>query len=402
MSADAVQMIGARGDQLARDRCGFSHDRANGAIARPSPKSCASRTARLTTPLQSRCSSGTRICPMASGFGTGNTRMRRWRCRTSCARSRPILDRLDDDEDQVLTIVLDGENAWGGYPDDGRPFLHALYSRLSSDSRLKTSPSLNISSAIRPAGSTPHPVGQLTRVYNLATGSWIDEPGSSPGVDLGTWIGEPEENAAWNLLGLARSAVARTAADAPAVERAHQSLLAAEGSDWFWWFGSDQESRNDAAFDELFRAHLRGAYQALDSKRRSRSTILLSRTRSSGRSHIRCRRIRRRDQVSIRTNCPGRLTYRDRRLTRAGGDPRGSRRRHGRREAFQVTLGPFPASAQRLAFRFYCEHPGCQHESPCCLSGPQAIALGARARAPRRTSAHGSNTQPRGSHADHQ
>ena len=43
---------------------------------------------------------------------------------------------------------------------------------------------------------------------------------------------------------------------------------------------------------------------------------------------------------------------------------------------FQITLGPFPASAQRLAFCFYCEHPGCKHEAPCCLSGPQEIRFG--------------------------
>ncbi|MEQ1575499.1 MAG: glycoside hydrolase family 57 protein [Vicinamibacterales bacterium] len=312
------------------------------------------------------------------------------------------LDRLDDDEDRVLTVVLDGENAWGGYPDDGRPFLHALYSRLSSDSRLKTVTFSEYLLGSPTRGIEPHPVGQLTRVYNLASGSWIDEPGSSPGVDLGTWIGEPEENAAWNLLGLARTAVARTAADAPAVERAHQSLMAAEGSDWFWWFGSDQESRNDAVFDELFRAHLRGAYQALDLEApKSLEDSIVAHPVVWTFTHS-VPTVRRRDQVSIRTNCPGRLTYRiDDSLERVetlvavGGVMAGARR-------FQVTLGPFPASAQRLAFRFYCEHPGCQHESPCCLSGAQAIALGARARAPRRTSAHGSNTQPRGSHANHQ
>ena len=187
-----------------------------------------------------------------------------------------------------------------------------------------------------------------------------------------------------------------------AVERAHQSLLAAEGSDWFWWFGSDQESRNDAVFDELFRAHLRGAYQALDLEApKSLDDSIVAHPVVWTFTHS-VPTVRRRDQVSIRTNCPGRLTYRiDDSLERVetlvavGGVMAGARR-------FQVTLGPFPASAQRLAFRFYCEHPGCQHESPCCLSGAQAIALGARARAPRRTSAHGSNTQPRGSHANHQ
>ena len=225
-------------------------------------------------------------------------------------------------------------------------------------------------------GIAPHPVGQLTRVYDLATGSWIDEPASSPGVDLGTWIGEPEENAAWNLLGLARSAVARTTVDAPAVERAHQSLLAAEGSDWFWWFGSDQESRNDAEFDELFRAHLRGAYLALDLEApESLDDFIVVHPIVWTFTHP-VEEIRRRDRLSVRTNCPGRLTYQidqtreqAARLVPVGDVMAGTRR-------FQITLGPFPASAQRLAFCFYCEHPGCKHEAPCCLSGPQEIRFG--------------------------
>lgn len=290
------------------------------------------------------------------------------------------LNRFDDDEDRILTIVLDGENAWGGYPDDGRPFFHALYGRLASDPRLKTVTFSEYLLGNPTRGIQPHPVGHLTRVHNLATGSWIDEPGSSPGVDLGTWIGEPEENAAWNLLGTARSAVALSTAESRSVQRARQALLAAEGSDWFWWFGSDQESRNDAAFDELFRAHIRGAYQALgldppDSLDESIVTHPIVWTFTH-----QVPAIGRRDRVSIRTNCPGRLTYRiDDALERVetlvavGGVMTGARR-------FQVTLGPFPAPTRRLAFRFYCEHPGCQHASPCCLSGVQVITVGARRR----------------------
>lgn len=288
------------------------------------------------------------------------------------------LDRFDDDEDRVLTVVLDGENAWGGYPDDGRPFLRALYRWLSSDPRLKTVTFSEYLLGNPTRGIQPHPVGHLTRVYNLATGSWIDEPGSSPGVDLGTWIGELEENRAWDLLGVARSAVARSVAEAPALERARHALMAAEGSDWFWWFGSDQESRNDAAFDELFRAHIRGAYQALDlDAPESLDESIVTHPIVWTFTHP-VPTIGRRDQVSIRTNCPGRLTYRiDDALERVetlvavGGVMAGARR-------FQVTLGPFPASTRRLAFRFDCEHPGCQHASPCCLSGAHAITLGAR------------------------
>ena len=285
------------------------------------------------------------------------------------------LARFDNDDDRLLTIVLDGENAWGGYPDDGRPFLHALYGRLSSDSRLKTVTFSEYLLGNPTRAIEAHPVGQLERVYDLATGSWIDEPGSSPGVDLGTWIGEPEENTAWNLLGLVRSAVARTAGHAAGIERARQSLLAAEGSDWFWWFGNDQESRNDAAFDELFRAHLRGAYKALDLEVPDSlddfivaHPVVWTFTRPVS-------RIRRRDQVSIRTNCPGRLTYQIddapeqvASVVAVGGVMAGVRR-------FQITLGPFQAPAKRLVFRFHCEHPGCQHDSPSCLSGPQEITF---------------------------
>jgi hypothetical protein len=253
--------------------------------------------------------------------------------------------------------------------------LHALYSRLSSDARLKTVTFSEYLVGNATRGIEPHPVGQLRRVFDLATGSWIDEPGSSPGVDLGTWIGEPEENAAWNLLGLARFAFARTTADAAAISRAHQSLLAAEGSDWFWWFGSDQESRNDAAFDELFRAHLRDAYHALGIQAPdSLDEFIVAHPIVWTFTHP-VPTVRRRDQVSIRTNCPGRLTYRlddsperVEALVAVGGVMAGARR-------FQVTLGPFPASAQRLAFGFSCEHPGCTHASPCCLSEPQEITF---------------------------
>ena len=306
-----------------------------------------------------------------------------------------FLDGFRDDEDRVLTIVLDGENAWGGYPDDGRPFLHALYGRFAVDPRLKTvtfSEYLLGNAARRIA---PHPVSQLTRVHNLATGSWIDEPGSAPGVDLGTWIGEPEENAAWNLLGAARAAFSRSPAREAAIERARQSLLAAEGSDWYWWFGSDQESRNDAAFDELFRAHLRGAYQALALEApESLGDFIVAHPIVWTFTHP-VAKIRRRDQVSIRTNCPGRLTYRIDHapeqiasLVPVGGVMAGARR-------FQVTLGPFPAPVQRLAFRFYCEHPGCQHEAPCCLSGPQEITFDrTRRRTPRKASSDSSAAEP--------
>jgi hypothetical protein len=47
------------------------------------------------------------------------------------------------------------------------------------------------------------------------------------------------------------------------LKEAYESLLAAEGSDWCWWFGPEHSTANDAEFDALYRKHLTGVYLAL-------------------------------------------------------------------------------------------------------------------------------------------
>ena len=37
-------------------------------------------------------------------------------------------------------------------------------------------------------------------------------------------------------------------------------MYAAEGSDWFWWYGKDQQSSLEGAFDEIFRTTLANVY----------------------------------------------------------------------------------------------------------------------------------------------
>jgi alpha-amylase/alpha-mannosidase (GH57 family) len=289
-----------------------------------------------------------------------------------------FLDRVGDseEEDRVLTIVLDGENAWGGYPDDGRPFLHALYDQIAADPRLRTVTFAEYLAGDAERAIPAHPIEELRQIHDLATGSWIDEPGSAPGVDLGTWIGEPEENVAWSLLASAREAVA-SAARTPGrpVDVALQSLYAAEGSDWFWWFGGDQESRNDADFDELFRRHLRQSYRAVGAvppavldEHIVPHHVLWTFTRP-------VRRISFRDRFTVRTNCPGRLFYQvggeveqSITLESIGGVMAGARR-------FQATLGPFSPHAKDVTFRFHCEDPACKHDTECCLGREQRVIV---------------------------
>jgi hypothetical protein len=61
----------------------------------------------------------------------------------------------------------------------------------------------------------------------------------------------------------AHKAAHEGAPSAKALARAKESLLAAEGSDWCWWYGPEHSTANDAEFDALYRKHLTGIYVAL-------------------------------------------------------------------------------------------------------------------------------------------
>ncbi|MBZ0254369.1 MAG: hypothetical protein K8I02_13595, partial [Candidatus Methylomirabilis sp.] len=282
--------------------------------------------------------------------------------------------KLRESADAVLAIVLDGENAWGGYPEDGRPFLRALYAALDRSANVRTVTFSEFLDGDDARGVRNHARTTLTRVYELFTGSWIDEAGSEQGVDLGTWIGEGEENDAWALLTQARSALDAAGASPDVHPAAFESLYRAEGSDWLWWYGGDQDSGRDADFDELFRLHIASAYRGAGLE--PPSTVgrpLIPRTVIWSFSR-RTPRIRAGDRLLFRTNCPGVLDWRIGRgvqesttLAPAGGVMAGARR-------FQTTLGPFEAGAT-LEFGFRCGHEGCRMDSPCCRGGRDRVEV---------------------------
>ncbi len=154
----------------------------------------------------------------------------------------------------VVPIFLDGENAWEAYPNDGEDFLRELYRRLSAGDEVRTTTIGDYLAEFPPVDA----------LASLHSGSWISR-------NFRIWIGHPEENEAWEKLARARDAVERAEPHAGAVrgaqarkldfKRAWQSIHAAEGSDWFWWYGDDFTSDNDAEFDALFRTHLMNAYR---------------------------------------------------------------------------------------------------------------------------------------------
>ncbi|UKL14484.1 glycoside hydrolase family 57 protein [Dissulfurimicrobium hydrothermale] len=168
------------------------------------------------------------------------TRLNEIRRRLSATTDRP----------PFVAVILDGENPWEYYMDGGEGFLSALYDGIICNPDLEL---VTVSDYLKryPPNKT------LTRLH---TGSWING-------DFGIWIGGEEENRAWEVLGEARTAVEDAIKTGilgeNEISNAMESIFAAEGSDWFWWYGDKFSTSYAYEFDSLFRLHLQGAYRAL-------------------------------------------------------------------------------------------------------------------------------------------
>jgi len=156
---------------------------------------------------------------------------------------------LNSGRDCLIPVILDGENAWEYYDHNGRPFLRALYGRLAADPRFAV---LTVGETLRRLHGEP--------LHHISPGSWIN-------ANFDIWIGAPEDNQAWNLLGEARQFLDRASHVSPdRYDLAYEEILIAEGSDWCWWYGPEHETANRAEFDGLFRSHLSNVYRALGSE----------------------------------------------------------------------------------------------------------------------------------------
>lgn len=157
-----------------------------------------------------------------------------------------------DDERPIVSVILDGENAWEYYPYNGYYFLDHLYDELSR------SPLIRVTTY---AELLQDPPKSVERLDSLVAGSWVYGT-------LSTWIGEPDKNRAWDHLCAAKqaydSAMASGRYDEYARAAATAQLARCESSDWFWWYGAHNAALTVATFDTLFRANLRELYRLLD------------------------------------------------------------------------------------------------------------------------------------------
>lgn len=156
----------------------------------------------------------------------------------------------EDDADTVVSVILDGENAWEYYSYNGYYFLQNLYRKLTDHPEIE----LTTFSECLAEGVVP---GELPE---MVAGSWVY--GS-----FSTWIGDPDKNRAWDLLSEAKQTYDKVMAtedfDAETQHIIDRQLAICEGSDWFWWFGDYNSAESVSDFERLFRLHLSNLYQML-------------------------------------------------------------------------------------------------------------------------------------------
>ena len=151
----------------------------------------------------------------------------------------------------VVPVILDGENAWEYYQNDGLEFLRALYKKISEDPEIET---VTLCEAAENLIARP-----LKKIF---AGSWINH-------NFRIWIGHEEDNTAWTYLKKARDFLVDFEKKYPGFDKnsraaAWREIYNAEGSDWFWWYGDEHRGSDNYIFDNLFRSHLVKVYELLD------------------------------------------------------------------------------------------------------------------------------------------
>lgn len=159
----------------------------------------------------------------------------------------------DIDTTPVVSVILDGENAWEYYPYNGYYFLQELYQTLANHPLIQMT---TFSDILDLQQSQVLPQPKLLK--DISAGSWVHGTFS-------TWIGEPAKNRAWDLLCDAKRDYDQHVhkLSVSAKEKCQQQLSVCESSDWFWWFGDYNNAQSVTSFDKLYRRNLSNLYHLL-------------------------------------------------------------------------------------------------------------------------------------------
>lgn len=160
---------------------------------------------------------------------------------------------------KVVSVILDGENAWEYYPYNGYYFLSELYAALAQHPDIEMSTFSDIVDRVQSSSDASAEIN-VSALPHVAAGSWVYGTFS-------TWIGSKDKNLAWDLLCEAKQTYDSVLATNTLTDKQKQAcerqLSVCEGSDWFWWFGDYNSTDSVASFDQLYRRNLMNLYSLL-------------------------------------------------------------------------------------------------------------------------------------------
>lgn len=164
------------------------------------------------------------------------------------------------EEHAVVSVILDGENAWEYYPYNGYYFLSELYEALAGHPHIELTTFSEITGRLKTKPSKKSKKIGLGTLTTISAGSWVY--GS-----FSTWIGSPDKNRGWDLLCEAKKSYDQIGQEGilnkAEIAAAERQLSICEGSDWFWWFGDYNPSHSVESFDRLYRRNLTNLYHLL-------------------------------------------------------------------------------------------------------------------------------------------
>ena len=163
------------------------------------------------------------------------------------------------DENPVVSVILDGENAWEYYPYNGHYFLTELYEALVNHPNIEMVTPSDVLQSMRKPQKSPYKI-YCGNLPEISAGSWVYGTFS-------TWIGSVDKNRGWDLLCAAKIAYDKVMTtnklSVEEKEKCENQLSVCEGSDWFWWLGDYNAAMSVSSFDQLYRRNLTNLYLLL-------------------------------------------------------------------------------------------------------------------------------------------
>ena len=162
-----------------------------------------------------------------------------------------ITNACDNPKNSVISVIMDGENAWEYFPENAYYFLEQLYRRIGEHPQLELTTYSELLD-----GQNPEPLV----MPHVVAGSWVYG-------NFSTWIGDKDKNRGWDMLCEAKlaadHALATTKFSKNDLAQIEKQLALCEGSDWFWWFGGYNPAQSVSDFEYLYRQHLKNLYHLI-------------------------------------------------------------------------------------------------------------------------------------------